>query len=352
MNKPLLLLIPLICLFPTILFSNPQEPPPIVTEVYFDENDDWTLEFYIDDEWYAGIVNLDSLRINDAILKDEVTVEMGIPLVITPEMLNGDLEISRVFGELHVSTWDNRWIGLDWSTYWASNTHPILPDQSLAVLKCFHNSTWDPTYLNLHNYPPTLGYDVYSVQGTGTWQGHIYDLNGIPIPDVNFECDVTLAPLTTFLQSNDEGFFSGEFLSGYHYIYYYHDDPFFSNSITTEWIKIDSVVVFDIIAPIYLTNTEDNEYSNCKINCYPNPCHDYVNFNIEIPHNHKFKSGNIIIHELSGNLIWKLPIMHSQIKSGRMNISWSLPAEVQGVYIYFLELDNQNIASEKLMVSK
>jgi hypothetical protein len=65
-----------ICIIlPFIGYSNPTVPPPIITEVYFDENDDWTLEFIIDEYNYSWFANLDSLRINTALLKDEILIE-------------------------------------------------------------------------------------------------------------------------------------------------------------------------------------------------------------------------------------------------------------------------------------
>ena len=146
-----------ICIIlPFIGYSNPTVPPPIITEVYFDENDAWTLEFTIDENTYSWYANLDSLRINTALLKDEILIEFNVVYLITADMLIGDLEISRSSGNLHVETWDGYdWYQLDWGSDW--NGPPILQGQSWAVQISWDYNFVYADYEMYHNYPPTLG---------------------------------------------------------------------------------------------------------------------------------------------------------------------------------------------------
>jgi len=349
MKKLILYISFILILFPILLSANPIEPPPIITEIYFDEDENWTLEFYIDEEFYYGMVNLDSLRINTAILKQAVVVEMGVPLVITPDMIIGDLDITRLSGSLYVETYFNDWIGLDWGTYWYPS-HPPFPGQSIAVQQYMDWYLEYEGYWVCNNYPPTLGFSVYTVLGTGNIHGYIFDLNGNPIPDVLFLTYEWLGPVGKVFSSNDSGYFNCDFISHQYNINYEISDPAYSSTLEDIWIDIDSTYYFEIIAPVYLTDIEEKQDVDFQITSYPNPGSNFVTFDLTILQSQKFVHGNIVICELSGKIIEKIPLNKNFF--GKCKIKWIIPPSLQGIYIFSLELDNRHVASNKMIVSR
>lgn len=328
------------------LHSNPIEPPPIITEVYFDENENWTLEFYIDEYFYSGMVNLDSLRINTAIIKDQVIIQMGVPLIITPDMLLGYLDITRCNGSLHVETYDGYyWLYLDWGIYWDNYDPAPLPGQSWAV-----QSFAGPEYIHYwlcHSFPPTLGTNIYEASGTGTVQGYIYDLNHNPIPDVLFFINVFITPF----YSNDSGYFCFSSVSHRYSFYYNYYDPAFSGD-TTLWIEIDSTDNIEIIAPVYLVGIEDNSEEKISIKNYPNPAKNIVNFQVTIPININSETANIIICNLSGKIIDQLPLRKDDHRPSEYYLKWIPPDNFNGLLLYYLVMDNQRSVSGKFIISK
>lgn len=338
-------------ILPIKLTANGYEPPPIITEIYFDENDEWTLEFYIEENYYSGLVNLDSLKINSAIIEDQIIVEFGVPLLITSDMLIGDLDITRESGSLYVFTHIyDYWTELDWGVHWGG-LNPALPGQSLAVLFCF-NYNFYPVYNLVHNYPPSLGYNMYNATGKGIWQGYIFDINGTPIPDVEFECDIYNS-CPVFFSSDSNGFFSGLFYAGIHYINYFRDEePNFYGSFTTEWVEIDSTVYCEIIAPVYLTEIKKFEENILDVYTFPNPTKELVNFKIIISNEQDFKTGKIVISDLSGKMIENIYIDCQENSSITYEIHWIPPEDVNGILIYSIFLDNNMVTSDKIIVSK
>jgi hypothetical protein len=332
----------IICIFISYFgYSNPTVPPPIITEVYFDENDEWTLEFIIDEFYFSWYANLDSLRINTALLEDEILIEFNVIYLITADMLIGDLEISRSSGSLHIETWDgNGWSQLDWGTNW--NGPPTLQGQSWAVQQYWDYGFEYSDYYVCHNYPPTLGGSINTAFGYGTVHGNIYDLNQTPIPGVEFTCDPYNYPIYHLFYSNDSGYFTDDFLSKYQYIHYEFEDPFFEGYFYL-WVEIDSVYTFEIIAPVYLTGIEKNKAETIRIIPYPNPTKDIVHFQISIPKNTNFGFSELIICDCSGEII-------DRLEAGQSTISWQPPAS--GVYYSYLVMDNQKTTPSKFIVTR
>jgi hypothetical protein len=256
-------------------------------------------------------------------------------------MLIGDLEISRSSGNLHVETWDGYdWYQLDWGSYW--NGPPILHGQSWAV-----QISWDlnfvyADYQMYHNYPPTLGGTINTAYGYGTVQGNIYDLNHTPIPDVEFTCDPYNYPINHIFYSDDSGYFTDDFLSKYQYIHYEFEDPFFEGNFYL-WVEIDSVYTFEIIAPVYITGIEKNKAETIRIIPYPNPAKDIVYFQISMPKNTTLGDPELIICDGSGKIM-------DRLDANQTSISWRPPAS--GIYYYYLDMDNQNLAPSKFIVTR
>jgi len=341
----------ILIMFPSILSANPFVPPPIITEVYFDEDENWTLEIYIDEQYNFGMINLDSLKINDAIIKDEVFVEFGVAIIISPSMLVGDLNITRLSGEMHVETYDGDWIWIDLGMEWDS-TPPLPQGQSIAYQWNINVLMESPDYWLCHNYPPTLGESAYTVYGKGTFHGYIFDLNHKPIPNVQFEYFPWLYPMGGIFSSNDSGYFSYDMyarLSTYSLNYEISDPPY-SGSVGDFWISIDSTYYAEIIAPVYLVDVEENHDINFQISSYPNPGKNVITFDFTILQNQEFDQGNIVICELSGKVIEIIPINNNSI--GHYKIKWDIPLDLQGIYIYSIELNNRSVTSNKMIITK
>jgi hypothetical protein len=351
MKKTIIISLIIIFLIPFSVYCNPVEPPPIITEVYFDENDSWILEFYIDANFYEGMVNLDSLRINTAILKQEAFVQFDVAIIITPDMLIGDLEFTRESGHLYVETYIDGWIMLDWGIYW-NTTHPPLPGQSIALQYASEWSMEYTSYWPCHSYPPSLGENVYNTNGKGTFEGYIYDLNLTPIPNVTFYYYEWYYPMGIIFNSNDSGYFSVDILSRMQssYISFYIDDPEYTGSIENVWVEIDSTFYVEIIAPVYITGINENKMESITLKNFPNPVSDIVNFKINIPYNQEYNNGEIVICDISGSVIDNIILDKTDGNNNKFKLKWIPPANVKGVLIYYLKLDNRLFASNKMII--
>ena len=295
------------------------------------------------------MINLDSLRINTAILKQGVIVQYDIAIIITPDMLIGGLDFTRESGHLYVETYIGDWIILDWGLYW-NTTHPPLPGQSIAVQYVYNWEMEFASYWPCHNYPPSLGENAYTVNGKGTFHGCIFDLNHTPIPNVIFYYYEWLYPTGMVFNSNDSGYFSSDILSRLQttFISYYIDEPEFSGSINNIWVEIDSTLYIEIIAPIYITDIYENKKGSITLRNFPNPVRNIVKFEINIPKNQEYENGKIVICDISGNIIDNIILDKTEGNNNIFELKWIPSDFANGVLIYYLELDNQLIASNKM----
>ena len=319
--------------------ANPIALPTIeISELYFDESDNWKLElgyFYINPEGYT----FDSLFISSsedtAKLADYLLIgEMG-QLVLTPDSLTTNFRINRLGDTIKVISYthgmqfeDN----LIFGNLSGSSINYPRPGQSISKYGRCYTKDNSPT-IGLPN--DTLG--IY-----GTVKGVIYDLYSEPVKNREFRLD-------NYFETSENGEYSTRVYSKPSTWSYldYKTLPYATTSVSITEISYtmepDSVVEMDI----YLLNTLANgiheiNMANTPISVYPNPIikNGELKINIDLP----IITSDIYIEisDLNGRIIKKKKINQNQSTITAPNIS--------GFYIVRTMLDSEIISSNRILV--
>ena len=171
----------LVFIFTSQIFSNPiiSFPPLLISEIYWDKNDNWTIELYADNGGRGNLYSNDSL-ILDSIrlisLTDTVSFKKGLKVIKNGVMLITKSDLTTPFnlnknGDIlgSIYCFNNNWISLGCDVRWGnvqySQTKSPKSGQSLVALKA-ENNNGDPVLTLVKNNHPTLGYSPLKISDT------------------------------------------------------------------------------------------------------------------------------------------------------------------------------------------
>ncbi|MBI4646543.1 MAG: T9SS type A sorting domain-containing protein [Bacteroidia bacterium] len=359
--------------------ANPIIPPPIISEIYFDNNNNWYIELIITDFYESDTIRLIS-NSDTAGIPSAYLIGGGIIVITQDSLLNpfsvnktGDIIILQScnqcssendWWELEQICWGNSFC----NSWWDCNVGVPNEGQSLEMTQINYGDIYTPEsyYWLVKNNNPSLTTNVYQVDSKGVFCGYVYDAQFHPISNVRLQyCsyyyfESPYANLTPVISDNTGYFYNANMFGKNYNITFcnntYPFDEIIDTSIAIS-IEPDSVNYYEfILDTIILKSGELSIKTNHSISCYPNPFTKETTISFVIPENKLFSNVVIKIYNSQGDLVRILPVGTAKNQSGEYSVIWdgrgNLGECESGEYFYSLEIDGRIIASEKMMCVK
>ena len=321
--------------------ANPIALPTIeISELYFDESDNWKLELgYYD-------VNQNGFTI-DSIFLYSTTDTIQIPtyefisttgvFVITADSLNSEFHVKRFADTIKVLSYS---MGQPFEDVLIFGNLPgatiNYPRQGQSISKYWMYYTKDNS--------PTIGLSNDTIGTCGTVKGIIYDKYSEPVDAKTFRLD-------NYFETSDNGEYSARVYSKpstFNRINY-KTGQYSTQSVSITEISYimepDSVIEIDIyILDTLTTGINDINNSSTPVSVYPNPISKSgeLKVNIDLP----IITSDIYIEiiDLNGKIIKKQKISQ--------NSSSIIAPDKSGFYIFRTILDSEIISSNRIIVNE
>ncbi len=329
MKKKTKFIVTLILLLPILSFSNPIIIYPVISEVYFDENNNWQIE----------IINYSNFG-NDTILIESLSgIVKVIPFiadefqfyVITSDSLLNPLSINKNYDFIKVHFQNYSVIdSVSLGDYPNSNIHNLQQGYSIARYRLNYDSDYSEQFYKCSS--PTMGYWYEEINMKGYILGNIFDNNQ--------------------LLTSGEIYFDDYSLT-------IHNDGIHGNvfSRTYETIKYNSQllnVAYFTIEPsetlnhdIYFTSVSVNEIEkdNTVFSIFPNPARKDFKFYYKTEF---ILSDNLFIEirNIQGKLIDKIKLEIAK----ESFVSYHNNKMKSGIYVCTLKTENNILRSVNLIV--
>ena len=321
-----------------VLYANPIESI-VLSEIYFDDNGDWSIELY--DYLQLGVGSLDFCTLRSQ--SDTAHFNTGISftsndtLVVTNAYMQTDFFIDKD-GDI-LTIYGDIWGGyifdsICWGNTPNSHVNAPYPGQSLCRIA-------DPYFLLAKENLPSLGYNPFDVQTFGGIQGFTMDGDGNLIGDVQVSIS---SPISYSIYTDENGYFYIDSLYAMNYTLsaYKVGYPSVEMDVTVEPDSITSIS-FLLVPQSANPNPQENRLS---LSNHPNPFYEKTEIHYSLPHH---AVGTITIFNSKGQKIKDIPVSPSE-----NSISWSGLDEnntkvPSGVYFYQLEIKNKTLASGKML---
>jgi len=337
--KKIFILMFLLLYFTLNVYANPIVPL-VFSEIYFDDNNDWTIELYDYYEYSSGSLDSCYLRSSSdtAYFNNGIIFDWGDTILVTNEDMQTDFSISR----------NGDFLEIDGYFYDLVSWYNFSPsyNQSLArVIFCPENNYPDPVFCLAKENQPSLGFIPFQVQTYGTLWGYVYDINGEPVENA----EIILYPdnLGSYgIQTNGDGFFQEDNLRGitYYLTVEINYNEYIDTTMTIEPDMITFVELYTDYDPQSLDpSPQENNFS---ISNHPNPFYDETSIQYSFP---KHTTGTITIFNSKGQKVKDIPVSPTEnyiIWTGLDKNNKKVPS---GVYFYQLESENKTLASGKML---
>ncbi|OFX27913.1 MAG: hypothetical protein A2033_01885 [Bacteroidetes bacterium GWA2_31_9] len=361
--------------------SNPifVAPSPILNELYFNGNN-WEMELIFHNYAYFYIDNLDSIRIitstDTAMLKTTISLQFEQIVVITQDSLMSNLFININGDIIRFQHFNNGWGDLVDPVVFGNfnnginNSYVNAPKtgQGLAMINI--GGDYNPECFLILENNHTIGFpnDNYT---NGIFSGRIVDLSHNPI------CKKSLI----HCKMNFYNDFHTESSVPENFIYPFYTDTngifyqsnFYTRNFTVK-LLIDSLWLFDTSFAVTIEPDSINYYeflidtnqlifvnverfpknTNFSLTAFPNPSKNETTISFELPSNNLFAKALIKIYNSNGEIVSILPV-ETNTSQNKYSVKWeslNYNLTTSGIYYYILELDGQNVATNKIIISK
>jgi len=336
MKKIFILLFLLFC-FTLYVQGNPIMPA-FLSEIYFDGNDNWSIELY--DYYQGGIYTLDDCYIesttNMAYFNNGIIFTPNDTLVVTNDDMQTDLTINRE-GDFLVMG-GNTYDVLRWGNYSSSHVNAPYSGQSLVRVVINYD---DPLFLLAKENQPSLGYNPFEAQTFGGIQGYTMDGDGNLIE--NARVSIT-SPISCSIYTDEMGYFYVDGLYAMNYTLSAYKDGYTSNEITVT-VEPDSItgVTLWLDPQSADPSLQQKDFS---ISNYPNPFYDATTIHYSLP---QYSVGMIAIFNSKGQKVKEIPVSYIENSVSWTGIDEQHKQVPSGVYFYRLESENTTLASGKML---
>jgi hypothetical protein len=335
---------------PVFIKANPIWLGASISEIYFDEYGEWTIE--IDNKYITSVEYLDSIRIEcssgSATIEHFDTTDF---IVITNSNLSNSISISKNGDLIKLYSFaygDYKMDCIAIGDYSGSYLHNIENGQSIARLNGYSNSFFKDN-------SPTIGHENDLNGSKGKIYGYFYNTDGTPITDKYFFINEGYS--TPILQEqgyagnikiNSEGFYCAEITSRSYSI---SEREIYESSTNYEVMQFQTVNFelnendsINIDFHRILTSIEDVNKDKVLLSNYPNPAKDYTYFIYDLK-GLEAKLLLITVYTIDGQKIDSFMPNSSEYK-------WNCNELVQGTYIYTLSIDDNIIGAKRLQIVK
>jgi len=350
------------------LKANPISPPPVISELYFNNNE-WTLELVFNTMGYPQVSVSDSFFIitstDTVAFKHGFIITQNTPILITKDSLaypllikkNGDLvQIGERYHGMFFNL-DAGWNPFTFGNIANAQVSAPLPGQSIKRFKCHDYGNGSDYYYIAKDSHPTLGTDAFNATASSSFSGHVYDSNHNPFPGVSLGPILLYCspPYTTGLLTDANGYYSS---IGYSYLYSFIRhitiQKQFCNSIDTTFsIEPDSACVIDFTLDSCTVGLNDiSKSNNYSMQVFPNPGSENFTFQIIAPELN-YTDGLIKIYNIAGEMVNLIPVnKHDSSASIAWNGKGRYSDLSSGLYTCSFEINGNPVAMQKLIIKK
>lgn len=343
---------------PSLLtFSNPIVPPPLIIEIFFGP-EGWQMEMM--NSAYSQVNNLDNIWLcgvyDSAQFVPGIEFVQGEVLIVTQDDLMAEMEINQDGDWLTLWYIDGDYFfpvdetGLFWGMvpltppfYFNRVTAPT-GEQSIALQELYdYGDFWV-----VKEEPNSIGFSPFEVSKRADFSGIVMDLNNDPLAGV--ELNYGAYPLF-FTDSN--GYFSviNTMLCRIWDVNFIFDGGVIGDSTIS--IEPDSENYFEFKLDTLLTGISESMPAGADYSIFstPNPSSSQTSLIIGSKHPETGLKGVIKIYNESGYIVDIVPVtMASEKQEILYNFNDKLLAS--GLYIYYLEVRNQKVASGKMLITR
>jgi len=347
-----LLLIPFLVLCTLTPKANPIAPPPAICELVIHQNG-FSLELALE-LW--GISDLDNMRLTSShgqAFFNQGIVVSGELLVVTENDLQSYLFVDPAGDDLSIEeNYNGSWYVLDviyFGDYQNSWVSPLWEGES--VIQQEFNYWGEPFYWTVKNKPPSPGSSAYHTDARGTFSGYVLDKFSNAVPGAWIKYCHEADPLLEPIYSDSTGYFfcDNMFSREYDVEIIISEEIFWTDHIVVE---LDSNNYYEfIIDSIAVATHEHEKLQEFDIRNHPNPFTNNTTFDLNVPESYRWNEAQITIMDMNGKIVDRIEYHNSGDETGQ-KINWHAPSDLKpGIYIYTLEIDNNRIASNKMILN-
>lgn len=359
MKKLWLLLISAL-LISNLTFANPIMPESLISEVYFDDDDNWYLVVDVFLMEILGIQTFQELELyssdgefvfNEDFLPDFNTYET----IITEEALVYPHQIFRNADYIQ-TVWPEGWFDfmfLDWGNSWGDPVKGPSPGQSLVPVVVYEDEFYNVEFWLVKCSSPWFLGNGGLV--TGEFEGFLYDQNEMPVANaqIKYVPDWMTDPPYFFppLITDQSGYFYDNSL----YACNYHLHGVIIDGFDydfDEYVSIEPDSVNSFVFNLVITGeTEKKPAEVIKVSNFPNPFSDFTTFLIQIPDNYRFETPILKIMNTMGQKVSELQIIMIPGEDSQIKFGWKNPDNLpSGVYCYQLLMNGITASTGKMTI--
>jgi hypothetical protein len=343
-----LLILILFVLVYSFVLANPIAPT-FISEIYFDEDDAWTLELcdYFGMLDYQNINGFElSCESGSAIIYEDIYMYQGTTTQITADNLYPSLSIDRtgdfvkLEGEYYIDV-------IYFGDHITSHVNYPFTGQSLGRI-AFTSAPPSPSevFRLAKENQPSIGSNPFSVNTLGILSGYVYDIHSNPVS--NAQIHYSPSSWGSEFCTNEEGYFENEVYGMNYTVTVKINDYNFGTTETT--IEPDSttfIEFYTVYDPIQASN-EELQFTNYELRNHPNPFNPSTTIYFETTNLHE--NTRIDIYNSKGQIVKQLRITDYELRNGE--VVWNAEEFASGVYYYKLISDNEELASSKMLLLK
>jgi len=351
-------------LFSVFLLSNPMMPPPVMSELYWDESG-WTMELYFY-EVFFDLYDLNSMDDLSLVCNNDTSAFVtGIPIeeyqivVVTINDLVDPFEIPISGGAIEVLYNDDLYPITEILAYgnhdW-SRISPVTYGQSIVNQKFIISSggAYTIDYWLVKETQPSIGSLPFTCQTRANFSGLVLDKAGLPVPNASIIYTFTDTenfdpPIPEIITGEDGTFSTDQMFCREYTIKVYVDGQM--ELITQLNIEPGSANYFEFsLDSLYVGYNEVAMEPKISMTTNPNPFNSNLHVNIQMDAYKSSSSAKLELMDLNGK-IWK----HADINASylhHIDVYWNNMNQLimnPGVYILVLEVDGRMIASHKVI---
>lgn len=372
--KKLFILLIIVCSF-DFAKGNPIVCPPVISEFYIIDNSHWYLELVFKKTCHT-YTTLDVFKITTSTgtynFKSGIHITSDSILVITQDSLLDPLQINRAGDFISIGGPSGFMPDkLSFGNIAGSVISSPVQGQSIVTyaFACVPMMDNLPTiiYKKVKDNHPTIGYNAFkpydasSTNTIGTFSGIVYDLTKHPVSGVHIGNQYYNVPNSVCenffdnVMSDADGKFSLPQYSGRYGIQVFLQTAQVSPNPVVN-IEPGVTNYYEFIIDTTLTGIHEQAYEkNIDLSCFPNPSTGETTISFTMPSNKLYTKALIKIYNSVSEIICILPVTIADAQKN-YSVKWDgtyLNTPVaSGNYYCNLEVDGQNIATSKIIISK
>jgi len=346
--------------------------PPLLSEIYFDDYGNWTLEL---NTYFYSLIDLDyiSIETNTGISSLIPGIQVTDSVVIlTIDSLTTPLYINPAGDFIKIHGCNNDFPSESFFYFGAieySYVSPINSSQSYEIQSAPYNE-WICYFVKENT--PNIGYTNSEASSFGILSGSIVDEDETPISDVKLIAKVSAYNYETHpiydeseygidlyydhqISTDNYGLFYAEDIPARNFfLNFYSEDENYIYDTTIE-LSIEPELINDyhfvLDCDLIYVDLNEIESHDFELKNYPNPVSDRTTISCNIGNSMAYKNAIVKIFTINGELMKILPL-RSVGSNDVLMTNCNLSGFSQGIYYYNLEIDGKKLASNQMVVIK